>query len=275
MLTARLWRTLKRPPTRNPLFRRVYTRAEQPAPWYVGCVRWVGVLLFLPIIAFAGLIYGFGWSAGVATQLGRERESRRFDLISLTPPGPLGMSWAAALGYLYHLRVFRNNNDLTNLLVRSAFSALFLTGLALLFDMAVAFGAIGFAQLIMLWLTLVLALIVDHAQSVVVAILSGIVAAHAAGQRLSAQLYAFALYSGVQIMTYLVTLALGFALIPPIPGRDNSLLTLGLVLFRLILFVGTRELLIGLLWRWADRALEPDPVEQRILLGQPVRKVRA
>jgi len=277
MLTFRLWRAFKRPPTRNPLFRRAYTHPEEPAPWYVGCVRWAGILVFLPIIALAGLIYGFGWSVGIAGLLGCERENRTFDLLALTPPGPLGMSWAAALGYLLHHRTFRNVNQTGNLLVRAAFMALILSGAGLVLTVAVIFGAPPFVLLILYTVTLFVALVVDQAQSLVAAVLAGIIAADAAGSRLGAQLYAFSLYAGVQLVTYVLTFALGFTLFPSFAdatGRSDLPATLAVVGFRLVLFAGSRELLIWLLWRRVDNALCPDPYEQRLLLGLPTRKVR-
>ena len=277
MLTFRLWRALKRPPTRNPLFRRAYIRPEEPAPWYVGCVQWAGVLIFLPIIALAGLIYGFGWSVGIAGLLCRERENRRFDLLALTPPGPLGMSWAAALGYLTHHRTFRNINQTGNLLVRAVFMALFISGAGLLFTLSGLMSTPLLITFALYTVTLCVALLVDQAQSLVAAVLVGILAADAAGSRLGAQLYAFALYAGLQLVTYVLTFALGFTLFPTITdvtGRHDLLANIALVGFRLALFAGSRELLIWLLWRRLDAALNPDPYERRLLLGQPTRKVR-
>lgn len=277
MLSFRLWRALKRPPTRNPLFRRAYTHPEEPAPWYVGCVRWAGVLIFLPIIALAGLVYGFGWSVSIANLLGRERETHTFDLISLTPPGPLGMSWAAALGYLYHHRTFRNVNESGNLLVRAAFMALLLGGAGVVFTVAAIFDAPPLILLMLYVVTLFAALLVDHVQSLVAAVLVGILAADAAGTRLGAQLYAFALYSGVQLVTYVLTFALGFALFPAFADaldRYDLLSSIAVVGWRLLLFAGSREAVIWLLWRRVDAALCPDPYEQRVLLGLPTRKVR-
>jgi hypothetical protein len=278
MLSYRLWQALRRPPTRNPLFRRAYSRVEEAAPWYVGCVQWAGILIFLPIIALAGLIYGLGWSVGIANLLGRERENRTFDLLALTPPGPLGMSWAAATGYLYHHRTFSNVNGKGNILARTIAMAVVLGGMGLLFDVTTFDVLPSFGALVLIWITLFIAMLIDHVQSIVVTMLVGIIAADAAKSRLSAQLYAFALYSGVQVLTYVVTLAVGLAFLPPLLERLGVNGVFGyllLMLLRLALFAGTRELLVWLMWRRADAALSPDPYEQRILLGQPTRKVKA
>ena len=275
MLSFRLWRALKRPPTRNPVFRRAYVRPEEPAPWYVGCVQWAGVLIFLPIIALAGLIYGAGWSVGIAGLLGRERENRSFDLLALTPPGPLGMSWATALGYLYAHSTFRNVNQTGNLLARATLMAAILSSAGLVLSVSVIFSAPPLTLLALYAAALFVALLADQAQSLVAAVLVGILAADAAGSRLGAQLYAFALYAGIQLVTYIVTFALGFTLLPVFAdamGEIRLLESLAVVGWRLVLFAGSRELLIWLLWRRIDATLCPDPYELRILLGQPARK---
>lgn len=272
MLSYQLWRALKRPPTRNPLFRRTYLTAEQPAIWYVGCVQWIGILVFLPIIALAGLVYGFGWSAGVATQIGRERERHTFDLISLTPPGPLGMSWAAALGYLHYQRTFRNVNHVGNLLVRAGVVTLLFAG----FDAALFMTMTTPPPLAILGLHAIavfVALLVDHVQSVVAAVLSGIVAGHAGGGRVNGQLVAFALYSGVQLATYGVTLSL-FSIVRPLVFTPTPA-SVVLAVVILVAFAGSRELLLWLLWRWIDRLLAPDLYEQRVLLGLPALKAHS
>lgn len=276
MLSFRLWRALDSPPTRNPVFRRAYTRPEEPAPWYVGCVRWFGVVIFLPIIALAGLIYGFGWSVSIANLLGREREHHTFDLISLTPSGPLGMSWAATLGYLYHHRTFRNVNQQGNLLARAGFMTVILVGAGLLVTVDAILNAPPLVVLALYLATLFAALLVDHVQSLAAAVLVGILAADAAGNRLGAQLYAFSLYSGVQLTTYVLTFGLGFALFPEFAdatNRHDLLSSVAVIGWRLALFAGSREVLIWLLWRRIASALYPDPYEQRILLGLPPQKV--
>lgn len=271
MLSYPLWRSVRRPPTRNPLFRQTYTHAENIAPWYVGCVQWTGVLFFAPIIALAGLVYGFGWSAGIAGMLGKERESRRFELIRLTPPGPLGMSWASALGYLYHHRTFRNVNTQSNLLIRAGVMAFILSGVGLAFELQNPFFTLNLFTLLFYVVSLFAALLIDHVQSVVVAVLVGIVAADASGSRVGAQLVAFSLYSGVQIMTYLVTLMLALPL--TLLATDEIGLAV-ILLVRLALFAAVRELLIWLLWRHIDRTLAPDEYEQWLLLSRTPRKAK-
>ncbi len=270
MLTWAFWHALRHPPARNPLFRRAYTAPEQPIPWYIGCVQGFGILLFLPILAFAGLIYSIGWSVGIANLIGKERVRGTFDLLSLCPSGPLGMSWAIATGYLYHHRTFKNITSPGNVFIRVMLAG----SLIALVDLQ-ALLAPGVDWTILLWTLLsrlaaaAVALYIDQVQSLVLGALVGMVMPGIARERVNAQLYAFAAYIGAQLATYFVTIMVGFYLIPLLFDR-LSLAGIGadavIVLLRLALFFGTRELLIRLLWRRLVEQLNPDPGEIRTLL---------
>jgi hypothetical protein len=267
MVSARLWHALRHPPTRNPLFKRAYAAPEQPAPWYIGCVQWAGIFLFLPIIALAALIYGVSWSVGIANLISKERAQETFALISLCPSGPLGMSWAT--GYLYHHRTFKNINAPGNLYSRVAVMAVFIVALGLLLDLQNALGSDHLLFALMLRIVvLAFALYVDHIQSLVLAGLSGITAGSLTSSRVNAQLYAFAVNIGIQLATYLATVAVGFSLLPAIM---NNLLMHGwlaetfIVGARLLIFVGVREALIIVLWGIIRDQLNPDVMETRML----------
>jgi hypothetical protein len=269
MVSLRLRHALRRPPTRNPLFKRAFIAPEQPAPWYIGCVQWAGIALFLPIIALAALIYGIGWSVGIANLISKERAQGTFDLISLCPSGPLGMSWAIATGYLYHHRTFKNINAPGNLYSRVATMAVFTVALGLLFDLqnAVGSGHLLFALMARI-VALAFALYADHVQSLVLAALAGIAAGGMTSNRVNAQLYALVMNVGIQLVTYLATIAIGFSLLPAILDVMNlhsSLAETVVVGARLLIFVGTREALTALLWSVVHEQLNPDAMETRLL----------
>ncbi|MFO7321834.1 MAG: hypothetical protein DIU68_008890 [Chloroflexota bacterium] len=264
-----LWRALRRPPSRNPLFRRTYGMPEQPFPWYVGCFQWLGVLFFLPILAIPGTIYGLGWAIGISHLIGKEREIGRFDLLSLCPPGPLGMSWAIATGYLYHHRTFRNIIMPGNLLFRVLLMALIVGGASPLFapTMALTLGIADFALTI---LGAAAALVIDHVQSIAAAALVGMTAIGFNASRVNTQIVAFALYSSIQLITYLLTLIIGFVILPVLVdslGITGTAATFVLVAARLLVFATTREMLLVLLWYWLVEQVNPDPLEARSLIG--------
>lgn len=272
-MTWKLWQALKLPPKHHHLFRRFYAATEEPFPWYVGCSRYVAILFVFPILAFAGLIYGIGWSVGIANLIGKEKERGAFDLISLSPSGALGVSWAISLGYLYHHITFRNINEPFNLAVRFGIGALCLMALDLLLFIVnyEGSGLGGLTILMMTGLTLLIVLYTDHVQSLVLAPLVGISAAMNASNRLNAQLYAFAGYLGAQLLTYLTMILLGFVMIPALLnllGIRGELVGILVLSLRVALLYGIREAVIAWLWRRLVSEMTTDPIDIEKIAGR-------
>lgn len=270
-MTWKLWQALKRPPTHHHLFRRFYIATEEPFPWYVGCSRYVAMFFVLPILTAAGLFYGIGWAVGIANLIGKEKERGAFDLISLSPSGSLGVSWAMSLGYLYHHVTFRNINHPGNLLMRLGLSALFLFTLNTFFYIAMDRPDANPLTLLLSPLVIVVALYLDHVQSLVLVPLVGIGSGLLANNRLNGQLYAFAGYIGCQLATYLTTLLIGFIIVPGILrafSLRGDLVGLLLLLGQLALFYSVREAIIALLWRRLTTRLTTDPLDIDRIAGR-------
>ncbi len=271
MLSWRLWQATRRPPTADYLFRRAYSSAEEPFPWYIGCSQWLAGFLIFPVIAFAGTIYSLGWAVGVANLLGRERARHTFELISLTPPGPLGSSWLMALGYLYRHRTFRNVSQRGNLLTRVLLTAFVLAGLGFFepFELMSAEGIL--VRLVVRVVTLVAALYFEHTQSVVLGIVAGLAAPAANEDGSNAQIFAFVAYVGIQILTYVGTVVIGFgvtaALLRGLHAEGLAFYLL-LMLARVAVLVGLREISIALLWRWLTNRLGATTIDIRLLTGK-------
>lgn len=268
-MTWKLWQALKRPPTRHHLFRRTFAATDEPFPWYIGCSQFLALIFIVPILAFAGAIYGMGWAVGVSNVLGKERQRKSFDLLSLSPSGPLGISWALSLGYLYHHRTFRNINDTFNLLLRLSAGTMLLVPVVLIVNwQGDGFNFFTFVlSLAALWVALYL----DHVQSLLLAPLVGIAVTLLTDNRLNAQLYAFAAYTGLQLMTYLVTLLVGFVIVPGLFawfGLPDGFAVLLLIPLRLGLFYAVREAQIALLWGWLTREMTTDPVDLEKIAGR-------
>jgi hypothetical protein len=264
-LSTGLWRAMLTPPTTHPLFRRAYLAPEQPFPWYIGCVQWVGVALFLPVIAFAGLVYSLGWSVGISNLIAKERTQGTFDLLSLSPPGALGVSWAIAIGYLYHHRTFRNINMTDNLYPRVLMAGFVIAGLGFIFDDILRDPVpVAGLLLVAMIVTVALALYADHVQSVVLALVIGMVSPGLAGNRLNAQLYAFTLFIAAQLATYLFTFMVGFVILGDVLRALNiegEGVKFAVLAVRLVLFVGIREVFIALLWRLVRQHVNADDDE--------------
>lgn len=270
MLTWKLWYALQRPPMRNPLFRRAYIAPEQPIAWYIGLAQWIGILFALPIIAFTAMIYGIGWSVGIGNLIGKERAQGTFDLISLCPSGPLGMSWAIATGYLYHHQTFQNIIQRANLHLRVVTVAVLLAAMDVVLQTMQAQFIDNFTRtpLILLlgfrFVTLLAALYIDHLQSLALTLLVGMTAPTMTENRMQAQLYAFAIYLGAQIGSYLLMFVIGFSLVPGLFNLlrlDGWLVELIVLLVRLGVLVGSRELFITLLWNTLSEQINADRKE--------------
>ncbi len=252
MLSLRLWRALRQPPTANFLFRRSYSSAEEPFPWYIGCAQWLAGFLIFPVIAFAGTIYSLGWTVGVANLIGKERARHTFELISLTPPGPLGVSWSMALGYLYRHRTFRNVNQPGNLLTRVLMTAFVLAGLGFFEPDELNTPEGILARVLARVVTLAVALYFEHIQSVTLGLVAGMAAPASTEDGGNAQIFAFALYLGVQILTYVGTVFIAFGAATALfraASAHGLAAYLLLAAARVVVLIGLREILIGLLWR--------------------------
>src|SRR5262245_50453520 len=138
MTTWRLWRALTRPPFHHPLFwRTVMNKEPDTAPrqrpsgqlalgfillficssaLFPRQITAVALLLFmlvpflLLIFTFNGMIYGLIWSVKISTTIARTYESSIFEVLSMSPPGALGATWAMGTGCLYRNREFGDLN---------------------------------------------------------------------------------------------------------------------------------------------------------------------
>jgi hypothetical protein len=212
----------------------------------LGCVRYIGVFLLLPVIAFPAMFYGVGWATGIANYIGQEHETDRFKLLALTPGGAFGANWGLAMGYLYRHITFRNINMVKNLLLRTALVALpFL--LLLLWSLPLAtYGLV--LLLVGLW--------IDHIQATALTLLCGILGPTFQPNAVNAQMFAFTLYIGTLITTWLIQFALN-ALMPAIIGDmagDWSVIWFFGIHF--VVYITVRELALILLWRILKSRLE-------------------
>lgn len=127
--TWRLWRELRHPPGDHPLFWHYRWRVSaQPAPKRMAYWRWllllalllicaslflmsptafilivlIGVVLLpVAILLFNSMIIGSVWTHQISAALAREYQSGRYDLLSITPRGALGISWILGAGILH------------------------------------------------------------------------------------------------------------------------------------------------------------------------------
>src|SRR5690606_13154606 len=126
MITWQVWRAIKQPPRTHRLFRFTLNevRASQPAiPQNIviaGIVFLtlaaflsrefssflsIFILLVIPLTAInfvlTGVIYGLVWAFRSGQTIARLRRTGLYDLLCLTPPGPLNLNWAVCVSVLY------------------------------------------------------------------------------------------------------------------------------------------------------------------------------
>ncbi len=256
MLGWRLWRQVSRYSAlvlENPAHRRIIGQAAPSMPFALECAMLLLMpLIMLPAVVFTTAVYGIRWTTLISQSIARERAQGRFDLLALTPRGEFGTAWLMACGAIQRtgmLYVLETPFSwlLRGFLILVAFSSIALFSLdSPVFDQTevILIGIYTFAWLI-------LALLVDHAHSVGLSVLIGLLAPTYATRTADAGLLALTVYSMLQMTTYAIVGLAGFILLPDVFAaiRANPLLIAALLpILRLAVLYCIREILILYLW---------------------------
>lgn len=250
----KLWRALYNPPADDPYFQQMLRVTGGLAPWYVLLAEGLLLLLFVPLLVMAALVYGMAWTVTISGRLHRERRSGRFDLLSLSPGGPLPAAWALALGCLHANQNFITVNR----------PGVFMSRLALLVIILVPFSQMAGIPDALQWLLLALRcvalvafLLVDQAGTVLLSILLGLATPLRTGTRADAQLLAFVLFLAVELGVYGLVFFCAFVLLPSagLPEMQTSLLQ---PVLSVLLLLALRLLPLLALWRWLVFHLNAD-----------------
>lgn len=212
---------------------------KEPIAWYLGCVRYIGIFLLLPVIAFPATFYGLAWATGIANFIGQEHEQDRFKLLALTPSGAFGANRALALGYLYRHITFRNINMGKNLMLRIGLLSL-------------PFFLFATWSLVFLWFGLPLFLIgmwIDHMQATALTLLCGILAPTFQPNAVNAQLFAFTLYIATLMITWFIQVFIGSLLPVLIPDMPADWVAVWVIGIHFVVYISVRELALMVLWR--------------------------
>jgi hypothetical protein len=302
MITWRLWRALTCPPFKHPLFWRIVMTREPEGParrWPSGYVALGLIVLFicsgalfprqittialaafmivpilLLIFTFNGLIFGLVWGMKISSTIARIYEAAIFDVLSLSPSGALGATWAIGTGCLYRNREFGDLNFPETWTIR-----LFVVIFA-----SMALGTVSGARranelvvpVLVYALVLIVAFYIDDIQSIVLGSLVGMLMPLYARNRLDARLWTMGLYMLIQVTTYLSVLVVGFTLLPAfyegmaITGNYRHV---ALPLLSLAMFYGVRELALTLLWNNLAQRLNANPRELNLVTDVRVSRV--
>lgn len=254
--TFTLWQGLKKQPADHPLFQRVIHAPIQVMPWYMACaVIVVAPLLLIPAILFTSAFYSLRWAVSISGTIARERETGMFELIALSPAGAFGASWAACTASIHRNDSLAQIQSPSSWIVRLAFTLLILASLgnfvAPLVPETAAGGMLVIIPLVYLF-TLSGALYIDHVQSIVTSALVGMLIPTYARGRVDAGGGAFLMFLLLQVTTYVLTLVLGFVLLPAVletVGLQEIAVAFVLPVGRLVIFYVIRAILITILWR--------------------------
>jgi hypothetical protein len=289
MMTLKLWHALNHPPARHPLFQRLVLLPGMTDKRYfswanilvslvvdVGARSPVLLLFFLPLLlAFAGITYGIDCALRVGNSIARAYENETFDVLSLSPPGQMGITWALCTSSLYRHRDFDRLRDV----MRSAIAFTFIS-LILIDAFISTINPSGFKPtlspsvivVMFHWTALSLimvAIYVEYFQSAVLGSLVGMFVPTFARTRLDTGVLTFGGFLLLQMMVYFLTMLVGFGVLPVFINQTRligPLTEVGLNAVRLMIFFSLREALISILWYVLVQRLNTAPSELEFVI---------
>jgi len=264
MMTRWLWRALSDPPGVHPLFqRRVLLPSNLPRQDFTLANAFVNVVLgigcHLPMLLFVlmplfmlvlGTAYGLDCALRISSAIARAQEDDTYNLLSLTPGGAIGASWALCTSALYRHHDFRRLQTMVQVTV---VIGLAMTPIIAAFSIIVPVDLnngrflmpqdvlVNFLNL----LALLIILYLEYLQSTVQGALVGMLIPTTVRNRLDANLYALLAFLLLQILVYTAFVLAGFTLPALLAGDAPALLGP----LRIALFYGIREGVIAWLWR--------------------------
>lgn len=252
--------------------------------WFCCCSG--GFFFSLPALVLllaVGTLYGVYTAVRIAGNIAEEHDQGRDELLSLTPSGTLGFSWSVVTGYLYR------NTTFSRLRRWIPIIAIILTLLgsgSLLFQVMFVVSTPAYQETFnsdwtqLIWLVYALstgaAFYIDFYQSVIAGILIAIITPTYGRNRFETQAITLGAFLGVQIVTYLSILMVGFVILPSIyeglniNGWFAEFILIGL---RLGIFVLAREALIVWLWQFAQQRLNIGIGELDLMMPKSKREV--
>ncbi len=271
MISWNLWRRLRTPFVTHPIYKRVITSAAVLSPWYLTCVMvLIGPALIVPGVVFMSAAYGLNWSVQIALQIARQREIGLYDLIAVAPPGLFGMSQAITSACLHRNGSLEQMQSFGAWMLRGFFAVVLLMLGNSLNPAAAQSDPYELVTILLSVVTLIVAVYIDHVQSLVVAVLVGMLVPSYVEKRIEAGVAAFFTYALLQIMTYVIAIITGFSALPTILEGlrlPALVMVIALPLLRLLLFALIREVIIGYLWSLLVRETNPDPSQAPVMTG--------
>jgi|GEM_PF-758614 len=300
MSTWRLWRLLRQPPLDHPLYQRgVTSYSLSPALrhrlWLTvlfimfvsGCggiffprLQWLlpfTLLMVAPVLLLiyfigTGTFFGAFWAVTIANRVATERQRGTFDLLCLSPSGAFGVCRVMASARL------DREGHLHSLYAQKATLSMAAAGLVIFLALFLADDP-GFYGGVPSWLYIssyglivVAAFYVDFIQSVVIAVLIGLLMPTRTTDPFDARVWAVGSFLFAQVSVYVLTWLIGFHALPALyegAGITGIVADLSLAALRLLIFCGMREVIVIGLWLALADALNVDRSTAIALTGLP------
>lgn len=302
MITWRLWRAFKNPPTANPVFKRTISPSYDDLTQWPPLLQdlliqgqiWFWSLLFaidmraLFLMVFSGTLYGAIWSISISSRIAAERDMGTYDLLCLAPLGTIGTIWAICTGCLHRHQAFSHVNS------QEAWTVRIILFIPLIISAHIVFRR-ATSTLTIVWIIALIAVYyLDHVQSIIMGSLFGSLAPHYAPTRLDNRIWAFGGFISVQIVSYLLlTLSIMLLLIfsqqlgimewsfnlptsweaplnkmpHPLSRWHGDLLV---PIISVMIFYAFREYILYRLWYALMSRLNAAPTEFDLMVGQAV-----
>jgi hypothetical protein len=220
---------------------------------------WFIILFILPLF---NTLYGLFLALAVSSKIHSERERGTHDLLCILPTGALGVLWVLAVSCYHRRNLFNETQKMMRslqlVILALLFSCSVIVGIMLLISLGRAeFGRV-LAALVQL-MALIGAVYIDYIQSIVLALVIGMLAATREGNKLDASLWAVGVFGMLQLASYVCA----WFIFLPIAGLRGEvwLLNIGVTLSGVGLFWGLREALLIGLWRlllWGTNAQQTE-----------------
>lgn len=289
MTTWKIWRALHNPPALHPVFQRTVllppATGNQRTPGWAGMVVNLVLalgqhsptilLLLMPfILLFTGITYGIDCAIRVGSAIAKEHENDTFNLLSLSPSGALGASWAMCTSSLYHNRDFdRFHSIMRGTIIISIIVVLIIASLVIIahseqFSRASEPTLPTVIHIIDL-MTVMTALYFEYMQSTILGSLIGMFVPTYTQNRIDTRIYTLGVFLLLQITTYFLAYLIGFVILPDLYDRLHIIgehIESSLSLLRLAVFFMIREVMITLLWRALVERLNAIPSELELTM---------
>jgi hypothetical protein len=224
----------------------------------------------MPIVLFiTGIVYGLDCALRVSHAIVQECEKDTFQLLSLSPPGPLGTSWTMCTSSLYRNREFAQLHMIvkSSVMVAAVITAV-LGGLVLLGQSPTFnryYQPMMPTVIILANLTgIFIAIYAEYVQSALVGCLVGMLIPTYVKSTMDAGLYAFSVFLLVQTSAYFLTALIDFSILPSLYQLFNfygELADVSLSVLRVGVFILVREGIVQLMWRQLVQRLNVRPSE--------------